>query len=246
MRGGFTWTSCVLSVAMALGCGGERRSGAVATTDSGQTSAADRTAVGMNDTTTAGDTGRAAAVPDSASTRQDTTSTATQPQPPKKPASKPRAAKPAAPARAAAPTKPADSSRMSTVPESTSAAAPVQTSDASSPMRDEYHTAPLDTVSQEVYQGWKQFNLNCARCHGEDVQGTTIAPHLIVSLKPEGPINTKEVFVQTVCAGRPAKGMPAWCALGMDMEKINQIYAYVKGRSDAKIHPGRPAVRSGG
>jgi mono/diheme cytochrome c family protein len=255
MKGGFTWASCVLCVAMALGCGGERRSGAVATTDSGQMSAADHTAAGMNDTTSAAsDTGRAAAVPDSASTRQDTASTATQPQPPKKPASKPRAAKPAAPAKAAAPTKPADSSRMSPAPESTSAApsestssaAPVQTSDANTPLRDAYHTAPLDTVSQEVYQGWKQFNLNCARCHGEDVQGTTIAPHLIVSLRPEGPINTKELFVQTVCAGRPAKGMPAWCALGMDMEKINQIYAYVKGRSDSKIHPGRPAVRSGG
>jgi mono/diheme cytochrome c family protein len=97
-----------------------------------------------------------------------------------------------------------------------------------------------------VYAGWKQFNLNCARCHGEDVQGTTIAPHLIVSLRPDGPINTKELFVQTVCAGRPAKGMPSWCALGLDMDKINQIYLYVKGRSDSKIHPGRPAVKAGG
>jgi mono/diheme cytochrome c family protein len=144
-----------------------------------------------------------------------------------------------------APAKPADTSRMTVVPESTSAA-PVPTSNAGAPLRDEYHRAPLDTVSQDVYNGWKQFNLNCARCHGEDVQGTTIAPHLIVSLKPDGPVNTKEIFVQTVCAGRPEKGMPAWCALGMDMEKINQIYAYVKGRSDAKIHPGRPAVKSGG
>ncbi|MCA1838075.1 MAG: cytochrome c, partial [Actinobacteria bacterium] len=49
-------------------------------------------------------------------------------------------------------------------------------------LRDQYHQAPRDTVSQEVYDGWKQFNLNCARCHGEDVQGTTIAPHLILSL----------------------------------------------------------------
>jgi mono/diheme cytochrome c family protein len=97
-----------------------------------------------------------------------------------------------------------------------------------------------------VYDGWKQFNLNCARCHGEDVQGTTIAPHLIVSLRPDGPINTKELFVQTVCAGRPAKGMPAWCSLGLGMDKINSIYAYVKGRSDGKIHPGRPAVQAGG
>ena len=158
------------------------------------------------------------------------------PKPPKpKPAAQPEpnttaAASPTDTATAGAPTAPA--------------AAP--TTEASAPLRDQYHTAPLDTVSQEVYNGWKQFNLNCARCHGEDVQGTTIAPHLIVSLRPDGPVNTKEIFVQTVCAGRPAKGMPAWCALGMDMDKINQIYAYVKGRSDAKIHPGRPAVKAGG
>jgi mono/diheme cytochrome c family protein len=113
-------------------------------------------------------------------------------------------------------------------------------------LRDAYHQAPRDTVSQEVYDGWKQFNLNCARCHGEDVQGTTIAPHLILSLKPTGPINTKELFIQTVCAGRPAKGMPSWCALGMELPTIDKVYAYVKGRSDAKIGPGRPAVKPGG
>ena len=114
------------------------------------------------------------------------------------------------------------------------------------PLRDAYHQAPHDTVTQAVYNGWKQFNLNCARCHGEDVLGTTIAPHLIMSLKPDGPINSKELFVQTVCAGRPEKGMPAWCALGLDLSKINDIYQYVKGRSDAKIGPGRPAVKPQG
>jgi mono/diheme cytochrome c family protein len=113
-------------------------------------------------------------------------------------------------------------------------------------LRDQYHQAPRDTVSQETYDGWKQFNLNCARCHGEDALGTSFAPHLIVSLKPDGPINTKELFVQTVCAGRPEKGMPSWCALGMEMGTIDEIYSYVKARSDAKIAPGRPAVRKAG
>jgi mono/diheme cytochrome c family protein len=113
-------------------------------------------------------------------------------------------------------------------------------------LRDPYHQAPRDTVSQEVYDGWKQFNLNCARCHGEDVLGTTIAPHLIVSLKPDGPINTKEAFLQVVCAGRPEKGMPAWCSLGMDPGTIEKIYAYVKARSDAKMSPGRPARKAEG
>jgi len=126
------------------------------------------------------------------------------------------------------------------------AAAQPDTTQQEAPLRDAYHQAPRDTVDQATYDGWKQFNLNCARCHGEDALGTTIAPHLIMSLKPDGPINTKELFVQTVCAGRPAKGMPSWCALGLDMGKINDIYLYVKGRSDAKIAPGRPAVKSGG
>jgi len=126
------------------------------------------------------------------------------------------------------------------------ATAQQDTTQQEAPLRDAYHQAPRDTVDQATYDGWKQFNLNCARCHGEDVLGTTIAPHLILSLKPDGPINTKELFVQTVCAGRPAKGMPSWCALGLDMGKINDIYLYVKGRSDAKIAPGRPAVKSGG
>ena len=112
-------------------------------------------------------------------------------------------------------------------------------------LRDQYHQAPRDTVTQDVYDGWKQYNLNCARCHGEDVQGTTIAPHLVVSLKPDGPINTKELFIQTVCAGRPAKGMPSWCALGMEMPTIEKIYSYVKGRSDAKLGQGRPALKPG-
>jgi mono/diheme cytochrome c family protein len=117
--------------------------------------------------------------------------------------------------------------------------------DQSGELRDAYHKAPRDTVSETVYDGWKQFNLNCARCHGEDAMGTSIAPHLIMSLKPDGPINSKELFMSTVCAGRPAKGMPAWCSLGLTMDKIQDIYAYVKGRSDGKIAPGRPAVREG-
>ena len=166
-------------------------------------------------------------------------------------ATKPPAPKPAPPPAKPKPpaqSKPqhSDTTTSTGTQPAESPAAPSQTADAGAPLRDPYHTAPLDTVPQQVYDGWKQFNLNCARCHGEDAQGTTIAPHLIVSLKPDGPINTKELFIQTVCAGRPPKGMPSWCALGMEMPTIEAIYSYVKGRSDAKIHPGRPAVKSGG
>ena len=173
---------------------------------------------------------------------------APKPAAPKPTASKPAAPKPAADtaASAAAPAPaPAQTAQDTSKPAADTtqaAAAPAQ----GAPLRDAYHQAPRDTVTQAVYDGWKQYNLNCARCHGEDVLGTTIAPHLLLSLKPDGPINSKELFVQVVCAGRPAKGMPAWCALGLGMDKIDQIYAYVHGRSEGDIGPGRPAVKQGG
>ena len=171
--------------------------------------------------------------------------------PPKKAPVPPRPTAPAptpeppAPAPSDTPPAPASSDAPPTSPPAqASDTAPAQTQ-AGAPLRDAYHQAPLDTVPQQVYDGWKQFNLNCARCHGEDVLGTTIAPHLILSLKPDGPMNTQALFVQTVCAGRPEKGMPAWCPLGMEMSKIQAMYAYVKGRSDGKIRPGRPALKEG-
>jgi hypothetical protein len=241
LRGRTASLTGVLVLAGLVGCGGEQRSGAVSrdTTPSSGADTAARTSSGtsaqVRDTSSM-------TRPESTTARADTAkAVATKPAPPK-PAPRPAKPKPAAQTGSqhsdtttSTPTQPVESS-----------AAPSQTADAGAPLRDPYHTAPLDTVPQQVYDGWKQFNLNCARCHGEDVQGTTIAPHLIVSLRPDGPINTKELFIQTVCAGRPAKGMPSWCALGMEMPTIEAIYSYVKGRSDAKIHPGRPAVKSGG
>lgn len=246
-------TTSFFLVAGLLGCGGEQKSGA---TPADTAQAARDTAVVAGSDSAASlqrDTARAPASPDSAAKRRDTTpKVAAKPAPRRTPkpapaaASQPRtdtAATPAATPPTAAPVQPDTATAQSA---ETTAAAPSPTAQATAPLRDAYHRAPLDTVTQQVYDGWKQFNLNCARCHGEDVQGTTIAPHLLVSLKPDGPINTKELFVQTVCAGRPEKGMPAWCALGMEMPTIEAIYAYVKGRSDAKLRPGRPALKAGG
>ena len=120
----------------------------------------------------------------------------------------------------------------------------VGVSSASAQVTDQYHTAPRDTIDNDTYQGWKQFELNCARCHGEYGVGSSFAPALIVSLKDGGTVPTKENFIQVVCAGRPDKGMPSWCALGLEMDKIQNMYSYLKGRADGKIGIGRPAVRS--
>ena len=110
-------------------------------------------------------------------------------------------------------------------------------------LHDEYHPAPHDTLTADVYNGWKQFELNCSRCHGEYGVGTTFAPALIASLKDGGTVPTQEMFITIVCAGRQEKGMPSWCALGLEMDKIQRIYLYLKGRADGKIGIGRPALR---
>jgi mono/diheme cytochrome c family protein len=213
---------------LVLSCGGREKE-STAMRDTSQTSPS-------VDTSGAGRADSAAAAPVDTShpTPAVKDSTAATPSAP----TKHKATAPRAPAKpkAAAPSAPAkDTTAQDT-----------GTQVAGGELHDKYHPAPLDTVPQQVYEGWKQFNLNCARCHGEDVLGTTIAPHLIMSLKPDGPINSKELFISTVCSGRPQKGMPAWCSLGLGMDKIEQIYTYVKGRSDGKIHPGRPAVRQAG
>ena len=111
-------------------------------------------------------------------------------------------------------------------------------------VHDEYHVVPRDTVDNDTYQGWKQFELNCSRCHGEYGVGSSFAPALIVSLQTDGTIPSVESFITVVCAGRPDKGMPGWCALGLEMDKIQRIYSYLKGRADGKIGAGRPAVKS--
>ena len=260
-------TAGVLLLLALLGCGGDQRSGAAPATDTTQAPSSDTASAATSDTsapardTTASagrkDTAARAGRTDTAAPRDTArTNVATKPAPKKpqrpRPAPAPRAdtirtdtaRTNSAPSPTPAPATQADTS--TTTSQSSDTSTSTQTAQADAPLRDQYHSAPLDTVPQQVYDGWKQYNLNCARCHGEDVQGTTIAPHLIVSVKPDGPINTKEKFVQTVCAGRPERGMPAWCPLGMEMPTIEAIYSYVKGRSEGKMHPGRPALRSGG
>lgn len=218
----------VLLLSIVVACGGDRGAG--------------EPAAGSSDTVLSvlPDTSAATVV-----ARSDTAPTPAQPgavvgetPPPKKTPAPP---KPATPQPKPAATAPSETQTAAAPAETTPTAPPATLAD--TPLRDEYHQAPRDTVSQQVYDGWKQYNLNCARCHGEDVQGTTIALPLMVSVRPDGAIPTKELFMQTVCAGRPEKGMPGWCALGMEMDKIEAMYFYVKGRSDGKIHVGRPALK---
>lgn len=105
------------------------------------------------------------------------------------------------------------------------------------------HAAPRDTVGPAEYEGWKQFSLLCARCHGEDGLGTSFGPNLIAALRPDGTLPSQEAFLAVLVAGRPEKGMPSGGTLGLEAEYHDGVYRYLKGRSSGRLVGGRPARR---
>lgn len=106
------------------------------------------------------------------------------------------------------------------------------------------NSAQQGQVSQAEYEGWRQYSVNCARCHGQDVLPNPVAANLLVSLAEGGPIDTPDKFMQVVSEGRPHRGMPAFKAT-MSPAQIQATYAYVKARADKRIPPGRPAQPAG-
>lgn len=94
-------------------------------------------------------------------------------------------------------------------------------------------------VSEVEYEGWRQYNVHCARCHGQDALPNPVAANLLVSLAPGGPAADKGVFTQVVMEGRTDRGMPAFKEI-VEPAQVDAIYAYLKGRAEKKIPPGRP------
>jgi mono/diheme cytochrome c family protein len=100
-------------------------------------------------------------------------------------------------------------------------------------------------LSQAEYDGWRQYSVNCARCHGQDALPNPVAANLLVSLGPNGPMRDQGKFSQVVSEGRPDRGMPAFKGV-LSPEQIQAVYAYLKGRADKRIPSGRPTAPAGG
>ena len=95
------------------------------------------------------------------------------------------------------------------------------------------------TVSAEAYEGWRQYSVHCARCHGQDVLGNPVAANLIEAAAPGGPVAEEAAFNQVVMHGRLDRGMPAFKD-AMTPEQVQAVYVYVSGRAQGEIPPGRP------
>ena len=97
----------------------------------------------------------------------------------------------------------------------------------------------LASVSEVEYEGWRQYNVHCARCHGQDALPNPVAANLLSSLAPGGPTADQETFTTVVIDGRTSKGMPGFKG-SLEPSQVEAIYLYVKGRAEKRIPPGRP------
>jgi mono/diheme cytochrome c family protein len=98
-----------------------------------------------------------------------------------------------------------------------------------------YKVVEGNKVDGQTLSGWRTWRaMACERCHGAAQEGM-VGPSLVNSLKSL----SKDEFKATVLKGRIEKGMPNFDTSKMVSENIDNLYAYLKGRSDGAIEPGR-------
>jgi mono/diheme cytochrome c family protein len=86
----------------------------------------------------------------------------------------------------------------------------------------------VDAETMKGFRTWRA--AACDRCHGANQEGL-VGPSLVNSLKTL----SKDEFITTVTKGRLEKGMQSFGNSPVVMDNINQLYAYLKGRSDGEI-----------
>jgi mono/diheme cytochrome c family protein len=134
-------------------------------------------------------------------------------------------------------------------PPADSAAGPDLASQAATSPRDTAGEAGRDKllVTENEYQGWKYYAVYCERCHGPDALGTLDAPDLRYSVSEEGAVSA-DSFRVVVLKGaenrEENKVMKGFEGL-LDDERIDQLYAYVKARSEERLAAGRPHRATG-
>jgi mono/diheme cytochrome c family protein len=100
-------------------------------------------------------------------------------------------------------------------------------------------TVAKASSEDQIYEGWRQYSVHCARCHGQDVLGNPVAANLLVTVGPGGSTSERDAFVEVVNNGRPERGMPGLEKV-LTPEQTDAIYQYVRGRAEKKVPPGRP------
>jgi hypothetical protein len=140
--------------------------------------------------------------------------------------------------------------------------------------------APADSYSEEgssakvqadkeqhrIYQGWRVFQLNCARCHGPDATGSSQAPDLLARVpsmsqtrftgtvlqrykwvlpasESSGDSGSPEVLIQGIMERQRGELlMPAWEGEPAVKAHIADLYDFLQARGTGALGPGRPPL----
>jgi hypothetical protein len=97
-----------------------------------------------------------------------------------------------------------------------------------------YRVVDGDHVDANTMKGWRTWRaLACERCHGANQEGL-VGPSLVDGLKTM----SREDFDKCVLQGRIDKGMPNFGEVKTVVDNLDNLYAFLKGRSDGAIPPG--------
>lgn len=119
--------------------------------------------------------------------------------------------------------------------------------------------------SNQNYLGWRLFQDKCARCHGKDAAGTAQAPSLLTRMKSmdephfvdavlrrygwampgsdaQGESGSRDALIQVLIDRKDGEvRMPAWESEPSVNAHLDDLYQFLKARSDGAIGPGRPS-----
>jgi hypothetical protein len=97
-----------------------------------------------------------------------------------------------------------------------------------------YRVVDGNQVDHNTMNGWRTWRaMACERCHGANQEGL-VGPSLVDDMKTM----SKEEFTKCVLDGRIDKGMPNFGGAKSVTDNIDNLYAFLKGRSDGAIATG--------
>jgi mono/diheme cytochrome c family protein len=96
-------------------------------------------------------------------------------------------------------------------------------------------------IDRAGFNGWRRYTESCLRCHGPDGAGSSYGPSMVDSLKEMSEEDFKEVVINgRISTVRSTSVMPPFGMVEDVALYIDDIYAYLKARSDGVLARGRP------
>jgi len=98
--------------------------------------------------------------------------------------------------------------------------------------------ATVCRVDRGTYVGWRTFHAICHTCHAQDAVGSTFAPDLLARMRQIG----KPEFMKAMNEGFTGQMgvMPPWKQDPNVNKYFEELWSFLKARSDGALLPGRP------